>query len=338
MIEQIRANRRQIFWGTAGYIVMVAGLAVLFGAAVLQRYGGELAIVFLVIFVLLDVGAVCFATRSGMRLIMRMLKATPVPSGSYQAVWDAVDSIALASGLPVPELMSIDDGSCNAFSLKQGGHRTVFFTTGLVDRLSPDELKAVMGHEMAHLYNEDAALNSFILSLSGFSTLVGRMFWERFRLTREEPFVKEVVSGYIGLFYILIYALLLALLLVPLPLLYFDTDAVLLPGWLSMILVFLSLALINLLLAFLIGAVIRGPINPSREMLADQLCVKWTMHPEALARALTEASCHAVRYRFKALRSALFVPCHFNDPQPSPGERIAYLEDTLHIEIGEEEG
>jgi Zn-dependent protease with chaperone function len=333
MIDQIRSNNRKIIWGTATYVLMVVGLVILFGFAMFQRFGSKLAFIFLVVFVALEVCIVYFATRSGMHFILKTLKAIPVSNGSLLEVQNAVDNIVMASGLTAPELMYIDDDSCNAFSLKRGGRRMIFFTAGLVEKLEADELTAVIGHEMAHLHNEDAAMNAFILSLSGFSMLLGNLFRQHIRSYREDTFWEDISTGFKTLVMIFLYALLLALLLMPLPLLY-NAEVELLPNWLSTVLIFISLILIGLLLALLLGAVMRKFINPSREMLADALCVKWTMDPEALARALMEASTYATRYKFKALRATLFIPCHFSDPQPSPKERIAYLEDTMHMEIG----
>jgi Zn-dependent protease with chaperone function len=85
----------------------------------------------------------------------------------------------------------------------------------------------------------------------------------------------------------------------------------------------------------ILGAIMRKRINTSREMLADELCVRWTMHTEGLASALADASSHATRYMFKGLRSTWFVPCNFSYPQPSPRERISCLEETLRSPIVE---
>jgi len=56
----------------------------------------------------------------------------------------------------------VDEDFRNAISLKGRRGTAIIVTRGLLDDLDDDELRAVMAHEMAHLYNEDARLNTFI--------------------------------------------------------------------------------------------------------------------------------------------------------------------------------
>ncbi len=332
MVEQIRSNRHKILLGVIAYLALVAATTALVIAFMFSRYNSDWVWALLFVYIILSACIVYFATFSGMRLALWLLGATPVYHKGFQSVRDEVGNIATASGQPVPELMLIDSSTCNAMSLKRGERRIVFFTRGLWEELDGDELTAVMAHEMAHLHNGDAALNELILSFSGIFLLV-RGLIERFSGSgKGEVYEGNYVEALIkATGAILLGFLILAKLLIVNPVVSGVSKSKFV-----IVMVAFPFAVVNLLWAVLIGGVMSRTINPRREMLADELSLKWTMYPEGLARALMDTSAHATMYKFRPLRSLFFVPCHFLDRQPSPGERIAYLEETLHMKIGED--
>lgn len=59
-------------------------------------------------------------------------------------------------GLPMPRLGIIEDGNPNAFTFGHlPGNARVVVTRGLVDKLEPEELQAVVAHEMGHVAHYD---------------------------------------------------------------------------------------------------------------------------------------------------------------------------------------
>ncbi len=76
-----------------------------------------------------------------------------------------VETSAIAAGLPVPKVYIIDDNSLNAFAT---GHSpktaSVALTSGIIARLEPLELQAVVAHEMAHIGNRDIRLDMMIIT------------------------------------------------------------------------------------------------------------------------------------------------------------------------------
>ncbi len=220
----------------------------------------------------------------------------------------------MASGMPAPELMVIEGHFCNAFSLIKKRRSIIVFSRGLEESLDADELRAVMAHEMAHLYNEDTRLNTFIVSLRGFSFLARYLLTEVLRAP-----VQQVIPA-------------LGMLFVP-ALIFFSLVDLDFPAWLVLTATALLIIMINLLLLIFFGMIMQRFINPSREMLADYLATTWTMHPEALVRALQKASPQCAYYSLKPLKGVCFLPPHPHDLQPTPQERIEQLQDTLRMRL-----
>jgi Zn-dependent protease with chaperone function len=80
---------------------------------------------------------------------------------------NVVEEMALASGVPVPQVYVMDNESgINAFA---AGHTTsdavVAVTRGCIRRLKRDELQGVIGHEFSHILNGDMALNLRLMGI-----------------------------------------------------------------------------------------------------------------------------------------------------------------------------
>jgi len=103
--------------------------------------------------------------RSGGGVVARQLGATLVPADTtnfaYRRLRNVIEEIAIASGVPVPEIYVIEDESAiNAFA---AGYTTadaaVTVTRGCLDKLTRDELQGVIAHEFSHVLNGDMRLN-----------------------------------------------------------------------------------------------------------------------------------------------------------------------------------
>lgn len=77
-----------------------------------------------------------------------------------------VDNLAMASGIPVPEVWILQDEQCiNAFVAGNDPSRAVLgITLGALERLTRDELQAVLAHEFSHILSGEMSLNFSLLA------------------------------------------------------------------------------------------------------------------------------------------------------------------------------
>lgn len=95
----------------------------------------------------------------------------------YYELYTMVENLSITSGLPMPKVYIIEDPSPNAFATgRNEKHATVAFTTGILQILNRTELEGVIAHELAHIKNKDILLQSVVVVLVGFITLVSDMF------------------------------------------------------------------------------------------------------------------------------------------------------------------
>ncbi|MEW5954663.1 MAG: M48 family metalloprotease [Bacillota bacterium] len=103
-------------------------------------------------------------------LLLRALQAREAASFEQPELQAMIRELAAGAGLPAPRLALVDRPAPNAFTVGRNAENAVVaVTTGLVGRLSPLELRAVLAHELSHIKNRDAAvvtLGSFFAALA----------------------------------------------------------------------------------------------------------------------------------------------------------------------------
>ena len=91
-------------------------------------------------------------------------------------IYHMVENLALKAGIPTPKVYLIPDESLNAFATGYSPKSaSIALTTGIVKRLEPIELEAVISHEMGHIMNRDIRLNMFIITGIGVIGMLGEI-------------------------------------------------------------------------------------------------------------------------------------------------------------------
>jgi Zn-dependent protease with chaperone function len=190
----------------------------------------------------LKAGGARIARMLGGRLIARN---TTVPE--EKKLFHVVEEIAIASGVPVPELYVMDrEAAINAFAAGFGMEDAVISVTrGTLVLMDRDELQGVIAHEFSHILNSDTLINIQLMGwLHGILviSLIGEAMFRGLEHSRGRGTlyiavvgVSLYVLGSIGLFF---------------------------------------------------GNAIKGAISRQREYLADAAAVQFTRNPEGLAGAL----------------------------------------------------
>jgi heat shock protein HtpX len=92
----------------------------------------------------------------GDKMVLAMAGAKEIGKADAPQLYNVVEEISIASGVPMPKVMVLDTDALNAFATgNRVGNGTIAVTRGLLDKLSRDELQGVVAHEMAHLANLD---------------------------------------------------------------------------------------------------------------------------------------------------------------------------------------
>ena len=143
-------------------IVLLGALSALVVAA-----GGALGPQWLWGSVALALGMNLFAWFFSDRLVLRMSGAREVSREEAVELHRMVEELASKAGLPKPRVFLIDAPHANAFATGRSPERAaVAVTRGLLEILSPRELRGVLAHEIAHVMNRDVLVATVAAGLA----------------------------------------------------------------------------------------------------------------------------------------------------------------------------
>jgi heat shock protein HtpX len=105
----------------------------------------------------------------GDSILLSVSKAKKISRDDYPRLYNVVEEMKLATGLPkMPDVYIIDDPALNAFATGRDPNKaSVAVTSGLLAKLNRDELQGVIAHEMSHIKNRDVLLMSICGVLLG---------------------------------------------------------------------------------------------------------------------------------------------------------------------------
>ena len=109
-----------------------------------------------------------FAYWNADKVVLRMYKAREVDRAGAPSLYGIVEQLADNAGLPMPRVYIIDDEQPNAFATgRNPENAAVAATSGLLKRLSPEEVAGVMAHELAHVKNRDTLTMTITATIAG---------------------------------------------------------------------------------------------------------------------------------------------------------------------------
>lgn len=108
------------------------------------------------------------------KMVLSMNRAVEVDERNAPEYFAIVHGLVERAGLPMPRIYLIDNDQPNAFATgRNPEHAAVAATTGLLARLSHEEVAAVMAHELAHVQHRDTLTMTIVATLAGAISMLG---------------------------------------------------------------------------------------------------------------------------------------------------------------------
>jgi heat shock protein HtpX len=96
---------------------------------------------------------------SASKIALKVNRAKPISKQDYPKIYKIVEELTSQAKIPMPSLYIVQDSAANAFATGRSPKKAhVAVTSGILERLNDDELKAVLAHEISHVKNYDIRL------------------------------------------------------------------------------------------------------------------------------------------------------------------------------------
>lgn len=242
--SNIAANKRWTYLFFLFYAVLLGAIG--YSIGLYYNY----PIIGIVLAVIIFVLVLLVSYYRGQNVITSMTGAKEVSKEDEPYLYNTVDGLSIAAGLPMPKLYIIDTDVPNAFAAgRNPKNSSITVTSGLLKMLDRLELEGVIAHEMSHIRNYDVLLATIAVVLAGTIVFLGfiarySMYGSIFRGSRNGP------AG----------------------------------------IVLIILFVVAIILAPLFAQLLKLAISRKREFLADASGADLTGYPEGLASALEKIS------------------------------------------------
>ena len=287
MWELIRANKIKslVLFFVMGICLLLLGFFL--GAYYGDAEGGYIGLTF----ALLIWGIMSLVSYfGGDSIILAMSKAKPVTYDVHPQLFNVVEEMKIAAGLPtMPKVYIIPDPAPNAFAVGRTPEKAaIAVTAGLLATLNRDELQGVIAHEMSHILNRDVLFMTFAGVLLGSIVLLSHVFLRSLWYGGGRSRSNSKGGGQAQI-------------------------------------ILMVIALVMAILAPIMARLLYFAISRKREYLADASAVRLTRYPEGLASALEKISNST--YDLQTANKAT-AGLYIANPLKPNGQKLANLTST----------
>lgn len=171
--DEIKRNKRNSYLLVVGILFLLILLSVAISFSVDRAHSFSV----LIIGTIISVVYVVISYSKSSQIAIASVGAKKASRRQYRTYHDVVEGVAIASGLPKPELYVMDNPQINAFATgKDPDNAIICFTSGALERLDKQELEGVVAHEMSHIANYDIRFMTTVAVVVGLVSIISQVF------------------------------------------------------------------------------------------------------------------------------------------------------------------
>ncbi len=171
MYREIRNNKARTILLVSIFFGIIIGLGWF-----LSVYYNSRAILYIAVLIAVIQSWVSYYYSDKVALLTSGAKG-PIQKQDNPMLWNTVENLCIASGMPMPKIYIMPTNAMNAFATgRDPKHASLATTRGLLDRLNKVELEGVISHELSHIKNYDIRVMSIVVVLVGIIALISDLF------------------------------------------------------------------------------------------------------------------------------------------------------------------
>lgn len=110
------------------------------------------------------------------KIVLKMYGAKEISGQELPTYYGIVKELTMQAGLPMPKMYVMPTNAMNAFATgRNPSHAAVAVTEGMLNSLTREELKGVLGHELSHIRHRDILISTIVATIAGAIMLLANM-------------------------------------------------------------------------------------------------------------------------------------------------------------------
>ncbi|UJS16398.1 MAG: zinc metalloprotease HtpX [Candidatus Jettenia sp.] len=110
------------------------------------------------------------------KIVLKMYGAKEISEQQLPTYYGIVKELTTQAGIPMPKIYVIPTNAMNAFATgRNPSHAAVAVTEGMLNSLTREELKGVLGHELSHIRHRDILISTIVATIAGAIMLLADM-------------------------------------------------------------------------------------------------------------------------------------------------------------------
>lgn len=171
--DQISKNKMKSFFLMASIFIVI----VLLGYAISFAFSPGYFFTIMILAIIFSIFYVVTNYYNSDRIALASVGAKPADREKNRQFYEIVESLTIASGLPMPKLYVMDSPQINAFaSGRDPNHAVVCVTHGAIEKLDKRELEGVLAHELSHVANYDIRYMTLAAVMVGIIAIISEIF------------------------------------------------------------------------------------------------------------------------------------------------------------------
>lgn len=171
--DQIARNKRKSFF----LIILVVVVLVALAYAISMAFAPEYFFVIMIIAIIFSISYTVFSFYNSHKIAILSVGAKEAKRADYPDYYRLVESLTIASSLPMPKLYIMKSNQINAFaSGRDPKHAVICVTNGALEKLDRRELEGVLAHELGHVANYDIRFITLVSVMVGMVAIISEIF------------------------------------------------------------------------------------------------------------------------------------------------------------------
>jgi heat shock protein HtpX len=169
-------------WKSFFLMFVIFSVIILLGYVISLAYNPDLFFTIMIFSIIISITYLLITYYNSDKIALASVGAKETKRENNKLYYDVVESLTIASGLPIPKLYIMSSEQINAFASGRNPKSSVICVTrGALEKLDRRELEGVIAHELGHIGSYDIRYMTLVAVMVGMISIISEIFLRSLR-------------------------------------------------------------------------------------------------------------------------------------------------------------